>query len=194
MVTEKGLIKRTPFKDYKNIRKSGIIAIKLNEGDKLIDVHLTKDDEDVILVTKKGLSIRFNEEQVRKSGRNSMGVKSMDLDKDDIVVSSDLVVDDKYLLVISENGYGKLTEIDKYRPQNRGGKGLLTYKITNKTGYVASAAVVEKEDDVMIIANSGIIIRILTEDISVQGRNTSGVKLMNLTDAKVVAVANYIGD
>lgn len=194
MVTEKGLIKRTPFKDYKNIRKSGIIAIKLNEGDKLIDVHLTKDDEDVILVTKKGLSIRFNEEQVRKSARNSMGVKSIDLDKDDIVVSSDLVVDDKYLLVISENGYGKLTEINKYRPQNRGGKGLLTYKITNKTGYVASAAVVEKEDDVMIIANSGIIIRILTEDISVQGRNTSGVKLMNLTDAKVVAVANYIGD
>ena len=194
MVTEKGLIKRTPFNDYKNIRKSGIIAIKLNEDDKLINVHLTKNNEDVILVTKKGLSIRFNEEQVRKSGRNSMGVKSIDLVDDDIVVSSDLVVEDKYLLVISENGYGKLTEIDKYRPQNRGGKGLLTYKITNKTGDVASAAVVEKEDDVMIIANSGIIIRILTEDISIQGRNTSGVKLMNLTDAKVVAVANYIGD
>ncbi|MEQ3346441.1 DNA gyrase subunit A [Peptoniphilus senegalensis] len=193
MITEKGLIKRTPFKDYKNIRKSGIIAIKLNEDDKLIDVHLTKDDEDVILVTKKGLAIRFNEEQVRKSGRNSMGVKSIDLD-DDIVVSSDLVCEDKYLLVISENGFGKLTEISKYRPQNRGGKGLLTYKITKKTGDVASAAVVEKEDDVMIIADSGIIIRILTEDISIQGRNTSGVKLMNLTDAKVVAVANYIGD
>ena len=193
MVTEKGLIKRTPFKDYKNIRKSGIIAIKLNEDDKLIDVHLTKDDEDVILVTKKGLAIRFNEEQVRKSGRNSMGVKSIDLD-DDIVVSSDLVCEDKYLLVISENGFGKLTEISKYRPQNRGGKGLLTYKITKKTGDVASAAVVEKEDDVMIIADSGIIIRILTEDISIQGRNTSGVKLMNLTDSKVVAVANYIGD
>ena len=193
MVTEKGLIKRTPFKEYKNIRKSGIIAIKLNEGDKLIDVHLTKDEEDVILVTKKGLAIRFNEEQVRKSGRNSMGVKSIDLD-DDIVVSSDLVCEDKYLLVISENGFGKLTEIAKYRPQNRGGKGLLTYKITKKTGDVAAAAVVEKEDDVMIIADSGIIIRILTEDISIQGRNTSGVKLMNLTDAKVVAVANYIGD
>lgn len=194
MVTEKGLIKRTPFKEYKNIRKSGIIAIKLNEDDKLINVHLTKNNEDVILVTKKGLSIRFNEEQVRKSGRNSMGVKSIDLDKDDIVVSSDLVCEDKYLLVISENGYGKLTEIEKYRPQNRGGKGLLTYKNTKKTGDVAAAAVVEKEDDVMIIANSGIIIRILTEDISIQGRNTSGVKLMNLTDAKVVAVANYIGD
>ena len=194
MVTEKGLIKRTPFKEYKNIRKSGIIAIKLNEGDKLIDVHLTKDEEDVILVTKKGLAIRFNEEQVRKSGRNSMGVKSIDLDDDDIVVSSDLVCEDKYLLVISENGFGKLTEIAKYRPQNRGGKGLLTYKITKKTGNVAAAAVVEKEDDVMIIADSGIIIRILTEDISIQGRNTSGVKLMNLTDAKVVAVANYIGD
>lgn len=194
MVTEKGLIKRTPFKEYKNIRKSGIIAIKLNEGDKLIDVHLTKNEEDVILVTKKGLAIRFNEEQVRKSGRNSMGVKSIDLDNDDIVVSSDLVCEDKYLLVISENGFGKLTEIAKYRPQNRGGKGLLTYKITKKTGDVAAAAVVEKEDDVMIIADSGIIIRILTEDISIQGRNTSGVKLMNLTDAKVVAVANYIGD
>ena len=194
MVTEKGLIKRTSFKEYKNIRKSGIIAIKLNEDDKLIDVHLTKNNEDVILVTKKGLSIRFNEEQVRKSGRNSMGVKSIDLDKDDIVVSSDLVCEDKYLLVISENGYGKLTEIEKYRPQNRGGKGLLTYKNTKKTGDVAAATVVEKEDDVMIIANSGIIIRLLTEDISIQGRNTSGVKLMNLTDAKVVAVANYIGD
>ena len=194
MVTEKGLIKRTPFKEYKNIRKSGIIAIKLNEGDKLIDAHLTKNDEDVILVTKKGLAIRFNEEQVRKSGRNSMGVKSIDLSDDDIVVSSDLLCEDKYLLVISENGFGKLTEIDKYRPQNRGGKGLLTYKITKKTGDVAAAAVVEKEDDVMIIADSGIIIRILTEDISIQGRNTSGVKLMNLTDAKVVAVANYIGD
>lgn len=194
MVTEKGLIKRTPFKEYKNIRKSGIIAIKLNEGDKLIDVHLTKDEEDVILVTKKGLAIRFNEEQVRKSGRNSMGVKSIDLSDDDIVVSSDLVCEDKYLLVISENGFGKLTEIAKYRPQNRGGKGLLTYKITKKTGDVAAATVVEKEDDVMIIADSGIIIRILTEDISIQGRNTSGVKLMNLTDAKVVAVANYIGD
>ena len=194
MVTEKGLIKRTPFKEYKNIRKSGIIAIKLNEGDKLIDVHLTKNEEDVILVTKKGLAIRFNEEQVRKSGRNSMGVKSIDLSDDDIVVSSDLLCEDKYLLVISENGFGKLTEIAKYRPQNRGGKGLLTYKITKKTGDVAAAAVVEKEDDVMIIADSGIIIRILTEDISIQGRNTSGVKLMNLTDAKVVAVANYIGD
>ena len=194
MVTEKGLIKRTPFKEYKNIRKSGIIAIKLNEGDKLIDVHLTKNEEDVILVTKKGLAIRFNEEQVRKSGRNSMGVKSIDLSDDDIVVSSDLLCEDKYLLVISENGFGKLTEIAKYRPQNRGGKGLLTYKITKKTGDVAAATVVEKEDDVMIIADSGIIIRILTEDISIQGRNTSGVKLMNLTDAKVVAVANYIGD
>ncbi len=194
MVTEKGLIKRTSFKEYKNIRKSGIIAIKLNEDDKLIDVHLTKDDEDVMLVTKKGLAIRFNEEQVRKSGRNSMGVKSIDLSEDDIVVSSDLVCEDKYLLVISENGFGKLTEISKYRPQNRGGKGLLTYKITKKTGDLAAATVVEKEDDVMIIADSGIIIRILTEDISIQGRNTSGVKLMNLTDAKVVAVANYIGD
>ena len=194
MITEKGLIKRTPFKDYKNIRKSGIIAIKLNEDDKLIDVHLTKNDEDVILVTKKGLSIRFNEEQVRKSGRNSIGVKSIDLSDDDIVVSSDLICENKYVLVISENGYGKLTEISKYRPQNRGGKGLLTYKITKKTGDVAATAVVEKEDDVMIIADSGIIIRILTGDISIQGRNTSGVKLMNLTDAKVVAVANYIGD
>ncbi|NMW86036.1 DNA gyrase subunit A [Peptoniphilus sp. AGMB00490] len=194
MVTEKGLIKRTPFKDYKNIRKSGIIAIKLNKDDKLINVHLTKNNEDVILVTKKGLAIRFNEEQVRKSGRNSMGVKSINLDDGDILVSSDLAYDDKYLLVISENGFGKLTEISKYRPQNRGGKGLLTYKITKKTGDLASAAVVEKEDDVMIIADSGVIIRILTEDISIQGRNTSGVKLMNLTDAKVVAVANYIGD
>lgn len=194
MVTENGIIKRTSFKEYKNIRKSGIIAIKLNEGDKLIDVHLTKNDENVILVTKKGQSIRFDEEQVRKSGRNSIGVKSIELSEGDKVVSSDIADDNKYLLVVSENGYGKLTQLSNYKVQNRGGKGILTYKITNKTGDVASASVVDKEDDIMIIADSGIIIRILTDDISVQGRNTSGVKLMNLKDAKVVAVARYIGD
>ena len=194
MVTEKGLIKRTSAKEYKNIRKSGIISINLNDGDRLIGVHLTHDKQEVMLVTRNGMSIRFNEEQVRKSGRNTMGVKSIELDDDDVVVSSAIVKDDEYLLVVSECGYGKLTEISKYRPQNRAGKGVLTYKVTQKTGKVAAASVVDKQDDVMIIADSGIIIRILTDDISLQGRNTSGVKLMNLKDSKVVSVAKYIGD
>ena len=194
MVTEKGLIKRTSAKEYKNIRKSGIISINLNDGDRLIGVHLTHDKQEVMLVTRNGMSIRFNEEQVRKSGRNTMGVKSIELDDDDVVVSSAIVKDDEYLLVVSECGYGKLTEISKYRPQNRAGKGVLTYKVTKKTGKVAAASVVDKQDDVMIIADSGIIIRILTDDISLQGRNTSGVKLMNLKDSKVVSVAKYIGD
>lgn len=194
MVTKNGLIKRTSAKEYKNIRKSGIIAINLNEGDKLIGVHLTRDEEEIILVSKKGMSIRFNEEQVRKSGRNTMGVKAIELDEDDELVSSDTIDSHDYLLVVSENGYGKLTELSKYRAQNRAGKGILTYKTTKKTGKVATASVVDKEDDVMIIADSGIIIRILTDDISLQGRNTSGVKLMNLKDSKVVSVAKYIGD
>ena len=194
MVTKDGLIKRTLAKEYKNIRKSGIIAINLNEGDKLIGVHLTRNDEEIILVSEKGMSIRFNEEQVRKSGRNTMGVKAIELDEDDELVSSDIVDNHNYLLVVSENGFGKVTDLSKYRAQNRAGKGILTYKVTNKTGKVAAASVLDKEDDVMIIADSGIIIRIVTDDISLQGRNTSGVKLMNLKDSRVVSVAKYIGD
>lgn len=194
MVTQKGLIKRVEFSEFKNIRQNGLIGIKLREDDYLIGVHFSKDNEEVILVTRKGKSIRFSEEEVRKTGRTSMGVKSMNIDEDDIIVSSDIVQDDKYLLTISENGYGKLTKLEEYRPQSRGGKGIITYKVTKKSGNVAQAMVVDKDDDIMIVANSGTIIRILTEEISIQGRNTSGVKLMNLKDSQVVAVARYIGD
>lgn len=193
MVTEQGLIKRTSFREFQNIRKSGLIGITLREGDRLIGVHLTRNKEDIILVSQKGKAIRFNEEDVRKTGRTAMGVKSMDLDKEDKIVSSN-ICGDKYLLVISENGYGKLTKMTEYRSQNRGGKGLITYRVTKKTSNVVAARVVDKDEDIMIVADSGIIIRILTADISVTGRNTSGVKLMNLKDSKVVAVTTYIGD
>lgn len=118
----------------------------------------------------------------------------MNLDEDDTIVSSDIVGDGNYLLTVSENGFGKLTELKEYRPQNRGGKGIFTYKISEKTGKVSAASVVNKSDDIMLIADSGIIIRLLIDDISVTSRNTMGVKLMNLNDSKVVAIAKYIGD
>lgn len=194
MITAKGLIKRTSFSEFSNIRKSGLIGITLRDNDHLIGVHLTSDNEDLILVSKSGKCIRFNEEDVRMTGRTAMGVKSMELDEQDEVVASDIANDEKYLLVISEKGYGKLTKMTEYHNQNRGGKGVITYRVTEKTNDVISAKVVNKDDDIMMIADSGIIIRISTEEISVMSRNTSGVKLMNTHDSKVVAVATYIGD
>lgn len=194
MVTEKGLIKKTSNKEFKNIRQNGLIGIKLRDDDKLISVHLVRGDEEIILVTKEGKSIRFSTDELRDQGRNTMGVKSMNLDEDDTIVSSDIVGDGNYLLTVSENGFGKLTELKEYRPQNRGGKGIFTYKISEKTGKVSAASVVNKSDDIMLIADSGIIIRLLIDDISVTSRNTMGVKLMNLNDSKIVAIAKYIGD
>ena len=194
MVTEKGLIKKTSNKEFKNIRQNGLIGIKLRDDDKLISVHLVRGDEEIILVTKEGKSIRFSTDELRDQGRNTMGVKSMNLDEDDTIASSDIVGDGNYLLTVSENGFGKLTELKEYRPKNRGGKGIFTYKISEKTGKVSAASVVNKSDDIMLIADSGIIIRLLIDDISVTSRNTMGVKLMNLNDSKIVAIAKYIGD
>ena len=194
MATRKGLIKRISFEEFKNIRKSGIIGITLKEDDSIISTRLTKGEEEVILVTKKGMSIRFSENDVRKTGRNSMGVKSIDLNKDDEVVAFDIVDDDKYLLVISEKGFGKMTLLSEYRIQTRAGKGIITYKTKDKTGEVISAKVIDKNDEVMMITSKGVIIRIQTEGISVMGRSTSGVKLMNIKDSDIVAVAKYIGD
>ncbi|WP_308533898.1 DNA gyrase subunit A [uncultured Peptoniphilus sp.] len=194
MITEKGLIKKTSNKEFKNIRKNGLIGISLRDKDQLISVHIVKGDEEIMLVTKNGKAIRFPIDSIRPSGRNAMGVKTISLSKDDIIVSSDLTNEGKYLLTVSENGYGKLTELEEYRSQSRGGKGLITYKVTNKTGFVTAGRIVNKSDDLMLIADSGIIIRLLIEDISVNGRNTQGVKLMNVKDSKIVAITKYIGD
>ena len=194
MITKNGLIKKTGYSEFKNIRKNGLNAINLREGDSLIAVRLTKKNDEIILVTKNGMSIRFGENAVRSMGRSAQGVKSIELKDDDEVVSFDIAENEKYLLVISQGGYGKMTKMSEYRNQNRGGIGLITYKITEKTGKVISAKVIDKSDEVMMITEKGIVIRIQTEGISVMGRHTSGVKLMNLKDSEVVAVAKYVGD
>ena len=194
MATKNGLIKKTSYSEFKNIRKSGLIAITLREGDNLIGVRLTSGRDDIMVVTKKGMSIRFSESDVRNMGRSAMGVKSIDLKEDDEVVAFEIPQDDKYLLVISENGFGKMTKMTEYRKQNRSGVGLLTYKATKKSGNLVSAKVLDKSDEIMIITVSGIIIRIGCEGISTMGRHTTGVKLMNIKDSEVVSVAKYIGE
>lgn len=194
MATKNGLIKKTSYSEFEKIRKNGLIAITLNEGDNLIGVRLTSGRDEIMIVTKNGMAIRFSESDVRNMGRTAMGVKSIDLKDDDEVVSFEIPQDDKYLLVISENGFGKMTKMTEYRKQNRAGVGLLTYKATEKSGKLVSAKVIDKSDEIMIITVSGIIIRIGCEGISVMGRHTTGVKLMNIKDSEVVSVAKYIGE
>ncbi|MCR2045433.1 DNA gyrase subunit A [Anaerosalibacter massiliensis] len=192
-VTQEGIIKKTKFEHFKNIRKTGLIAIGLRDDDELISVKKTDGKEELIIVTSKGMAIRFKESDVRQMGRTAMGVKGINLNKGDKVVGMDLVEKGKDLLVISSNGYGKRTPLDEYRPQTRGGKGLKTYNIKEKTGPLVSAKVVDKEDEIMMISNCGTIIRLNVRDISEMGRNTQGVTLMKIKDNdEVVAVAKYV--
>ena len=192
LVTRNGIVKKTELNQFANIRKNGIIAINLREDDELIGVKMTDGNRELILVTKKGMAIRFDEKDVREMGRSAMGVKGISLRKEDIVVSAELVEKDQYLLVISEFGYGKRTPLDEYKVQIRGGKGLKTYSIKDKTGDIVSAKVIHENDEVMMISHSGTIIRLNTNDISIMGRSTQGVTLMKMYDDKVVAVAKYV--
>lgn len=187
MSTEKGLVKKTPIRDYSNIRKTGLAAITLREDDKLIEVKVTDNEREVILVTKYGQCIRFSEQDVRPTGRTSMGVRGMNLDDRDKVMGMQLDIQGEYLLIASENGMGKLTEMTEFSRQNRGGKGVKCYKITEKTGNVVGMKAVNKDDEIMIINTEGIIIRMECEGISVYGRVTSGVKLINLPEKEKVA-------
>lgn len=187
MSTEKGLVKKTPIRDYSNIRKTGLAAITLREDDKLIEVKVTDNEREVILVTKYGQCIRFSEQDVRPTGRTSMGVRGMNLDDRDKVMGMQLDIQGEYLLIASENGMGKLTEMTEFTRQNRGGKGVRCYKITEKTGNVVGMKAVNKDDEIMIINTEGIIIRMECEGISVYGRVTSGVKLINLPEKEKVA-------
>ena len=191
MATRDGIIKKTKLEEYSNIRKSGIQSITLKDGDELIDVRLTDGKSDVVMVTRSGLSIRFDETDVRPMGRTSMGVKGITLSKDDKVVGMEPVVSDNaYILAITENGFGKRTEVEEYRTQARAGKGVLTYKTTSKTGHIIGIKIVNDTDDVMMITDSGVIIRINVKDISVLGRNTQGVTLMRTSDgSKVINIA-----
>ena len=187
MATRKGLVKKTPIQDYANVRKIGLAAISLRDDDELIEVKATDDKKDIILVTKYGQCIRFKESDVRSTGRVSMGVRCINLLDGDEVVAMQLNTQGYYLLVVSENGMGKRTSISEFTCQNRGGKGVKCYKITEKTGNVIGAKAVNEENEIMMITTEGIIIRLQCSDISILGRITSGVKLINLSDGVTVA-------
>ena len=187
MATRKGLVKKTPIRDYANVRKIGLAAISLRDGDELIEVKVTNNKKDIILVTKDGQCIRFKETDVRTTGRVSMGVRGINLMDGDEVVGMQLNSQGYYLLVVSENGMGKRTSISEFTCQNRGGKGVKCYKITEKTGNVIGAKAVNEENEIMMITTEGIIIRLQCSDISILGRITSGVKLINLSDGVTVA-------
>ena len=187
MATRKGLVKKTPIQDYANVRKIGLAAIALRDDDELIEVKATDNKKDIILVTKYGQCIRFNETDVRSTGRVSMGVRGINLTDGDEVVAMQLNTQGYYLLVVSENGMGKRTSISEFTVQNRGGKGVKCYKITEKTGNVIGAKAVNEENEIMMITTEGIIIRLQCADISILGRITSGVKLINLSDGVTVA-------
>ena len=187
MATKKGIVKKTPICDYANVRKTGLTAINLREDDELIEVKKTDNTKDIILVTKYGQCIRFHETDVRSTGRNSMGVIGMNLVDRDEVVGMQLDTQGDYLLIASEKGLGKRTKMEEFSPQNRGGKGVKCYKITEKTGNIIGIKAVNDDHEIMMITTEGIIIRMKVEDISILGRVTSGVKLINMDEDVTVA-------
>lgn len=195
MGTKNGIVKKTSLTEFKNLRKNGLIAINLREGDELLKVKMTRGDANIIMVTQNGLAIKFNESDVRPMGRTASGVKAISLADDDMAVCMDIAVDEEDLLVVSENGFGKRTPISEYKVQNRGGKGLLTYKINDKTGKLVGATVCKEEDELMMINTSGVAIRINIHDVSVSGRATMGVKLMRtLEEEQVVVITKITSD
>ena len=187
MATQKGLVKKTKITDYSNVRKTGLAAITLREDDELIEVKFTDKTQDVILITKYGQCIRFDENDVRSTGRTSMGVRGINLIDGDEVVAMQLASQGSHILIVSEKGLGKRTSMEEFTAQNRGGKGVKCYKITEKTGEVVGAKAVDEYNEIMIINTEGIIIRMECSGISVLGRITSGVKLINLKDNEIVA-------
>ena len=190
LATKNGIVKKTKREEFKNINKSGLIAIGLREDDELIGVRATDGNEEVILVTKEGMSIRFDENDIRHMGRTAMGVKGISLNPNDQVVAMNLCSEGNELLVVSENGFGKRTSIDEYRAQIRAGKGIKTYNIADKTGDIVGAQMVSEDDDMMIINSDGVLIRLRVNEISLFGRVTSGVKLMKTDDeVNIVSIA-----
>ncbi len=189
MATRNGLVKKTAIREYANVKKSGLVAINLRDNDELIEVKYTNNEQDVFLITKYGMCIRFRETDVRATGRASMGVIGMNLTDQDEIVAMQVRSQGEYLLVVSEKGLGKRTGMDEFTVQNRGGKGVKCYKITDKTGNVVGAKAVNEDNEVMLITTEGIIIRIPCGGISIVGRIASGVKLMNV-DSENVSVAS----
>ena len=187
MATKNGIVKKTPITDYANVRKTGLAAINLRDDDQLIEVKKTDNNKDIILVTKFGQCIRFHETDVRSTGRTSMGVIGMNLTDGDEVVGMQMNTQGDALLIVSEKGLGKATLMTEFTPQNRGGKGVKCYKITEKTGNIVGIKAVNQDSEIMLITTEGIIIRMKVEDISLLGRVTSGVKLINMDDDITVA-------
>ena len=188
--TREGIIKKTALTEYNSARKTGLLSITLKGEDELIDVRLTDGEDNIVLVTRKGLAITFDEKDVRPMGRVSQGVIGIRLNKDDYVIGMESIIagSKSTLLAITENGFGKRTELDEYRVQTRGGKGVITYKITPKTGDIVGIRIVEDTDDVMLITDTGTIIRLNVSEISVLGRSTQGVTLMRTNEGKVVSI------
>ncbi len=189
MATKQGIIKKTELLDYSRINKSGLIAINIREDDELVGVHLTDGNQEIVLVTKSGLSIRFNENCVRSTGRNTMGVKGITLREGDAVIGMAPVVENQNLLVVAEKGFGKRTELEEYRVQSRGGKGLMTYRVSDKTGPLVRALLVDDDKDILIINDDGILIRLWAKEIPVLSRVTQGVTLMRSKGSLIVDVA-----
>ena len=190
MATKKGTIKKTPIMAYTNIRKSGIQAITLREDDELIDVNISDNNDNIMLITKKGQGIKFRETDVRETGRSAMGVRGIELNQDDEVISMQLESHGECVLIVSANGMGKRTPFTDFKLQNRGGKGVKCYKISDKTGEVVGAKAVNDGNEIMMITNEGIVIRMFVDDISILGRVTLGVKLMNTGDKDDIVVAS----
>ncbi|WP_019639379.1 DNA gyrase subunit A [Paenibacillus fonticola] len=185
--TRQGIVKKTPLEDYINIRKGGLIAVNLREDDTLIDVRLTDGEQELIMGTAQGMSIRFPESDVRSMGRAATGVKGITLDGEDKLIGMDVIVPDQDILIVTTKGYGKRTPVSEYRIQSRGGKGIKTINVTEKNGQVVGLKVVKDEEDLMIITSSGTLIRTSMEGISTMGRNTQGVKLINIREDDAVA-------
>ena len=193
MATKKGIIKKTELESYSHPRPSGIIAITLEEGDELISAEVTEGNRDVFLGTRDGLSIRFSETDVREIGRTGKGVIGIRLDEGNDVVGMEIVRDDSTILTVTENGYGKRSTLEDYRSQGRGGKGIITIKTTEKNGRVIGMAQVSEDDEILLITTNGKVLRIRTKDISVQGRNTQGVRLFDTEEGdKVISFAKVV--
>ena len=192
LTTKKGVIKKTELSQFANVRKNGMIAITLNEGDQLIEAKLLSEAEEIFLVTKKGMAIEFNEKDVRATGRSSMGVRGIRLNAGDEVIGMQKASQGEHFLLVSEKGYGKLTDKSCFKAQARGGKGIRCYKITEKTGDIVGFKLCDKDRELLLITTEGIMIRINLDKVSILGRNTSGVKLMDIdkdTDTVIASVA-----
>jgi DNA gyrase subunit A len=190
--TRQGIVKKTALSDYSNIRKNGLIAIHLRDDDEVVGVKLTDGAKEIMMVTRQGLAIRFPESDVRNMGRAATGVKGIQLSGDDQVIAMDVAEDDHDVLAVTSRGYGKRTPVKEYRAQTRGGKGIKTMNCTKKNGQVIEMRMVTADDDMMIITQSGVAIRIHVKDISTQSRNTQGVRLINVDEGQEVATVGRV--